>query len=46
MRHWQWDQALGSYMGVLVTAEAVKAGRKLTDCSKKQEWVTVQALHT
>lgn len=33
-------------MGVLVTAEAVEEGRKLTYCSEKQECVTLQALHT
>lgn len=43
---WSWDQAPRSHKGVLVTAEAVEEGRKLTYCSEKQECVTLQALHT
>lgn len=32
-------------MGVLGTAKAVEARSKLPHWSKKQEWVSVQALH-
>lgn len=39
-----WDEAPGAHMGVVVTAEAMMGGRRLTHCSKKQEWVTGQDL--